>query len=264
MHPSLADCAARLASLALLSSLSCATAAMASTSDPWSGWHLAAMASDSRLSVKGDTVRGDGAFGSNASQESAAVHDRSAGLALALGWRQRLTSGLVVGAESDLAWLGHRATQVSPVGSGVYVGQPVAVLRHDAHWLATLRLTAGWQLGQALLYATGGLAVLHDEVRRTQHRANGATLLTEPVFTESDRATRVGHVVGAGAAWHLGGAWSVRAEYLHARLPRTKAYFPDARGGAQASFSSVQGRIAERRSTFNTVRVGLEWAFRGL
>ena len=127
-----------------------------------------------------------------------------------------------------------------------------------------LRLTAGWSVGRALVYGTGGLAVAHDEVRRTQHRANASTLTTDPTFTESDRATRVGHVVGAGVAWHLGGDWSVRAAYLHARMPRSTAHFPDARGGAQASYSSVQGRIAERRSTFNTLRIGLDWTFRGL
>lgn len=255
------------ATCALVTSLFAAMAApsaTAQTQDPWTGWHASVLVSDSRLSVRGDTVRGDGSFGSNASQESAHVHDRAAGLGLALGWRQRWASGLVAGLESDLSWLGHRSRQTNLILSGPYAGQPSAVLRYEAHWLATLRLTAGWTVGRALLYGTGGLAVAHDEVRRTQHRANGTTFATDPTFTESDRATRVGHVVGAGLAWHLGGAWSVRAEYLHARLPRSTAYFPDARGGAQGSYSSVQGRIAERRSTFNTLRVGLDWTFRGL
>lgn len=241
-----------------------ASSASAQTLDPWTGWHASVMTSDSRLSVRGDTVRGDGAFGSNASQESADVHDRASGLGLALGWRRRWASGLIAGVESDLSWLGHRSSQSNPISSGVYAGQPSSVLRYETHWLASLRLTAGWSIGRALLYGTGGLAVAHDEVRRTQHRANASTLTTDPTFTESDRATRVGHVVGAGVAWHLGGAWSVRAEYLHARLPRSTAHFADARGGAQGSYSSVQGRIADRRSAFNTLRVGLDWTFRGL
>lgn len=255
--------ASRVVCMALFASVGAAAPVAAHAQDPWAGWHMALIASNSRLAVSGETLRGDGSVGSNASQESSNFHDKAPGLGLLLGVRQRWAGGWVVGVESDLAWLGHRSSHDTPIQSGVYAGQPSAVIRHDTNWLATLRLTAGWQVGRALLYGTGGLAVTHDEVRRTQHRANPSTLTTDPVFTESDRSTRVGHVVGAGAHWHLGGAWSVRAEYLHARLPRSTAYFPDARGGAQASYSSVQGRIAERQSTMNTLRVGLARTFHG-
>ena len=37
--------------------------------------------------------------------------------------------------------------------------------------------------------------------------------------------------------------------------------FPDGRGGAQASFTNVQGRIAENSAHMNLVRIGVSYTF---
>jgi opacity protein-like surface antigen len=85
--------------------------------------------------------------------------------------------------------------------------------------------------------------------------------VTEAAFSETDRETRVGYALGAGLEWRWGKPWALRADYLHVRFPDQTFLFPDARGGAQASFTNVQGRIATNDAHSNTVRIGLTYTF---
>lgn len=236
--------------------------AQARAEDPWAGPYAGVTAVASRSVISGATTRADGTVGANSQGESAQnLRDNASGLGVHMGVSKRLESGLIVGLEADLARLGHQARNGNYIESGVLMGQPSATLLYEAPWLATTRLLAGWPFGDALIYGTGGLAFSSEKVTRTQYQANGVTNLTEVRFSETDRQNRIGHALGAGVQWRLGREWSLRAEYLHTRFRDETFRFPDARGGAQGAYTSVQGRLADNGLHMSAVRVGVTYAF---
>lgn len=237
----------------------------AQAADAWTGTHLGVHAAGSRYVSDGNTTRGDGGVGSNASQESASVRQEASGLGVSLSMRKRLDSGLLTGIEADLSRLDHRAENTNFISSGVFTGQPSASLRYKAPWLATVRLSAGWELGSTLVFASAGVALADEQVSRTQYEANTGTGLTEARFTETERATRLGWVLGAGAQWQLRPNWSLRAEYTWTQFNNEDYRFPNARGGAQSSgYPTVQGRIADNGMQLRQLRVGLQYRFKAL
>ena len=253
---------ARSISHGALLALAAMCTAQARAEDPWAGPYAGVTAVASRSVISGATTRADGTVGNNSRGESAQnLRDDASGLGVHMGIRKRLESGLIVGLEADLARLGHQARNGNYIDSGVFLGQPSATLQYDAPWLATTRLLAGWPLGDVLIYGTGGLAFSSEKVARTQYQANALTSLTEFRFSETDRQNRIGHALGAGVQWRLGRLWSLRAEYLHTRFRDETFRFADARGGAQGSYTDVQGRLVENGLHMNTVRVGVTYAF---
>lgn len=74
-------------------------------------------------------------------------------------------------------------------------------------YFGTLRGRAGYAVGQALPYVTGGLA----------YAAVKAGLPGGPKDTD----VRAGWTVGGGIEYALGGAWSVKSEYLYFEIDRT-------------------------------------------
>lgn len=207
--------------------------------------------------MTGSTTRGDGGQGANARQEAAVVDDLAAGIGAFIGGRRHFDPGIVVGVEFDLARLGHRAENVDLIRNTAI---PSASLVYQTQWLGTARMTLGWSLGDVLVYGTGGAAFAADQARRTQYRVVGGT--AQAMFTEEDAALRTGYAIGAGAELRLPERpWSLRAEYLHVRLADRDFSFPDARGGAQASFTSVQGRIADNKGHMNLARIGIAFTF---
>ncbi len=226
--------------------------------DPWTGFYGGVSAAASRNVIHGYTTRDGRVFGSNASQESANVNDRAVGFGLFAGARRSFGAGIVAGVEADLSRLGHRAENVTYISGS---DNRVAQMTYETEWLGTARVTLGRSFGDLLVYGTGGAAFATEKERRTQYQLVGA--VTEAMFTEKDDATRFGFTLGAGAEWRFANAWSIRAEYLHVRFADHEFRFPDARGGAQAGYSTVQGRIADNTGRLNIVRVGLAYRFGG-
>jgi outer membrane immunogenic protein len=75
------------------------------------------------------------------------------------------------------------------------------------NYFGTLRGRLGYAVGQALPYFTGGLAYGGVKVG--------------PAGGAKDTDTRAGWTVGGGLEYAVGGAWSVKAEYLYFDLGRT-------------------------------------------
>lgn len=261
MQPSQAVAgASRIGFLTLLAFV--VAAADARADNAWAGGYVGVSGAYSRSLISGTTVKADGTVGANATSEAAnALRDEAAGLALIVGVRKRLDAGLILGLEADVAYLGHQTRNENRINSGAYTGQPSATLEYETPWLSTARAVAGWSFGDLLVFASGGAAFATEKVTRTQYRAVGGTSVTEAAFSETDRETRVGYALGAGLEWRWGKPWALRADYLHVRFPDQTFLFPDARGGAQASFTNVQGRIATNDAHSNTVRIGLTYTF---
>jgi outer membrane immunogenic protein len=74
----------------------------------------------------------------------------------------------------------------------------------DIRNLSTSRVRLGYASGNALVYATGGLA----------YGSVHAGIVNGP----DDKETRFGWALGAGVEWALAPNWSLKAEYLHVDL----------------------------------------------
>jgi hemoglobin/transferrin/lactoferrin receptor protein len=227
--------------------------------DLWTGGYSTAFVSSSRNTVQGATLKSDGTVGNNASKEAANFTDRAEGFGVMLGKRQRLESGWLIGGELDLQRLGHRARQSNLIESGVYTGQTSAALDYSTPWMASAKMVLGSSFDDVLIFGTAGAALASETIHRTQYRANLITLQTDPAFSERDKTYRWGYTIGAGAEWRIKKNLSLRGEYLLTRFPDKTFAFPDARGGAQDAFSSVQGRIADNRARIETLRLGLTY-----
>jgi outer membrane immunogenic protein len=94
-------------------------------------------------------------------------------------------------------------------------------LDQKLEWFSTIRARAGYTITPTVMgYVTGGLAigeVKSDVVITGRTGGVGAPFVS--TFT-SDRSTRVGWTVGAGAEASLGGNWTGKLEYLYVDLGR--------------------------------------------
>jgi outer membrane immunogenic protein len=128
---------------------------------------------------------------------------------------------------------------------------------HDdikANWLLTLRPRLGFVVGNALIYATGGLAgasekYAHNYVVRA---------LTTAIEVDEVSATRWGWTVGAGIDYALSYGWSLRGEYLYTDLGNVTdraRVFDNLFGPLNTVFDH------DIKLRFNTLRVGLNYKF---
>lgn len=89
-----------------------------------------------------------------------------------------------------------------------------------------------------MVYATGGVAFMRQTETRTQYiGAKTSTGLFDPVnttvasFAESASALRTGFVIGGGGEYALNNLWSLKGEYLLARVNDDEFQFQNARAG---------------------------------
>ena len=247
--------ATMLGGLVAVTGAGSARAGEATPRDPWSGAYVGVMGAFSRSVIKGATLKADGTFGSNASQESAEVNDRAAGLGVFAGWRRRFDPGIVVGVEADVMGLKYDATNVNLLAANA---QPVATVRYETGLLATARMTAGWTFGDILVYGTGGLALTPENETRQPYGSSPARMW--PSFPR--RPTPL----ALASRW----APAPNADYRRVVAARGLSLCPvrrcdvpvfrrTARGAG--SFTSVQGRTADNSAHMNLVRIGISYAF---
>lgn len=208
----------------------------------WSGSRVGLVSGYAGMTARSSVVRGDGA----ASAESGRFRDGGISLGLNAGHDWQLPSGLVLGLEGEFG-------KTTSKGSYNYVGTENANLvryknveatyRANNEWQAGLRGRIGQGFGRLLLYATGGLAVLRDEMIREQFIA--ATPVANPSrtqlsFSETDRKTHLGWSAGLGGELAVSNRWSLRAEYLRSDFGNKTYRFDDARKGVLQSYTQIQ------------------------
>jgi outer membrane immunogenic protein len=146
--------------------------------------------------------------------------------------------GMVVGLEVDLEYIGIRNDRsvafTAPI-AGPLGGVPERFSFTENvtdNWLSTQRLRLGWAWNQnALIYATGGLALSRQHFTQTISSANFAGGALPPGFTAGVIAVgdnsqlRAGWTVGGGLEYKLAwSGWSLRGEYLYVDLGRITAF----------------------------------------
>ena len=162
-----------------------------------------------------------------------------------VGYNWQLPAPLVLGTEADLSWanIGGSTTGTSGFGGPCGGAIPNCTTRLDA--LGTARARLGYELGQLMPYATGGLAF--GDVKGSE----GDILANGPVGSGS--SWRAGWTIGAGIEGMFAPNWTAKAEYLHVDLGNEASFTNAFPGGASAT-QNVSVRT-------NIIRFGLNYKF---
>ena len=110
-------------------------------------------------------------------------------------------------------------------------------------WQGSIRGRLGYSFGQALLYATGGVAF-----------ANMRTFYTSFGASQAFSDTRAGWTLGAGLEYALSRNWSIRAEYRYTDF----GSFTDSPATAGAFWNGFNDRHSIKDQA---VRVGVSYRF---
>ncbi|MBC8013688.1 MAG: porin family protein [Methyloceanibacter sp.] len=168
-----------LASAVCMASLTSAASADDATGD-WSG--LQGSAYIGYAAVDSDLVEyGVGPFRGDTTDSGAAI-------GVGLGYSLDLGS-IVVGADTDISLLA--------ADGNIELKNTIDT---DYDWFATGRLKTGVDLGDSMVYGTGGVALMDVTLEASQ----------------KDSKTLVGWTVGAGAEHKVSDTWSLKAEFLYA------------------------------------------------
>jgi outer membrane immunogenic protein len=160
-----------------------------------------------------------------------------------LGYNILLTPRIVAGIEADLSYGNIFGSLLPPIPTPNSTKVDGAV-----HWFGTVRARIGWTIHNALIYGTGGLAVVNSLMRRQQLTAtsNGVP----PGTIETSSYWNLGWTVGGGVEVAINPRWAIKAEYLYL-----------------ASFGNIDWTppIAQVQSTIDirmhTTRIGLNYRF---
>jgi outer membrane immunogenic protein len=190
------------------------------------------------------------------------------------------TGSLVWGVEGDFSYFRLRANSAGtfPFPStlaGGPLGPPTLTFTANtatsSDWLATIRPRLGFAAGNALFYATGGLAVTNEKVSQSNMVDSLGTVLAGSISE-----TRFGWTAGGGIEYMLTPNWTIRAEYLHLDFGTTNgagvvnvptgvlgnlqctAGAPVLTGPATYTGCSISSRL-----TAELVKVGISYKFGG-
>jgi outer membrane immunogenic protein len=150
------------------------------------------------------------------------------------GYNWQAVPNWFVGVEGDFGFLGADRSLIDwnefDVDFGVKTG-----------WYGTLRGRLGYSTGPALLYLTGGAAIV-----KLRNNFDDTDILLA-----RKSKTAAGWTVGAGIETVLGQGWTAKTEYLYI----------DA--GKNSVFNDNQGDIATFDNRFHVFRLGLNYKFGG-
>lgn len=186
------------------------------------------------LGATGGYVIGQGEFSTPASSplvNEEGKSDLEGGMIGGLvGYDHSFGNGLVVGVAGDISWLGVDS-QITNAGSAF--SQSISV-----DWLGTVRGRIGFEMGDALIYGTGGLAFGGVE---TSLNLDGSGELG------SDSATQIGWTVGAGVNYMLNDNLMLGIEYLYVDLGESKHdYGLAGNGDIDVHMNIIRGTVGFR------------------
>jgi outer membrane immunogenic protein len=149
------------------------------------------------------------------------------------------TGNFVFGVEDDFSWTNKRgsANLIPPF-------LPTVTATTSESWIGTFRARVGYAWDRWLVYGTGGAAIAREAYQ----------LCSAAAGCGGGAANVAGWTAGVGVEYAFLGAWSVKAEYLHADFGRQNfAAAPAALGGLFAA------RDVTLRD--DMARVGINYAF---
>ena len=84
----------------------------------------------------------------------------------------------------------------------------------DTNWLWTGRARVGWAISNALVFATGGIAVTDLHVSNAYRDNVSFAVGANGTGAASVSKDKVGYAVGGGVEWALTRNWTIKGEYL--------------------------------------------------
>jgi outer membrane immunogenic protein len=153
-----------------------------------------------------------------------------------IGYNQQY-GALLVGMEAELGWLNANAQKI--------LDRPANdqdILSAEYRWQSILALRAGYAVGQALIYAKGGLAFAKIDTFAADFD-NGAIYEGSIIDTSN---VETGWVAGGGVEYAIGSGISLKAEYLYADF-------------GDSNSRSSDGDIYRSEHTLHTVKAGLNF-----
>jgi outer membrane immunogenic protein len=154
--------------------------------------------------------------GSRIDNDNPASFDNSAARLnayLGLDWQ---LANFVVGIEGEAAWADDERTRIGIPGTwDIAFGPDLNTARIESAWDASVRARAGFLLTpKTLIYSTGGLALMHQDVSATCQGAFPIGWCSTP-NADSISTIATGWTVGGGIERMLSRAWIVRGEYRY-------------------------------------------------
>jgi len=128
------------------------------------------------------------------------INDRALTIGLHAGYDWQVAPHWLIGVVGDFGYLG--------VDKKFVQFNDLITVGVETDWYATARARAGYIVGPSVLYATGGLAFVH------QTNTFGGDI-TVPTAPGSLTQTRVGWTIGGGIETRLSQHWTASAEYLY-------------------------------------------------
>jgi outer membrane immunogenic protein len=159
----------------------------------------------------------------------------------------------VLGFETDINKLAARGTSQF---AGIDPGKGPDQLSTRYDWLGTARGRAGVTAGNALFYATGGLAYGRVSHGYNYDFTNGSN--NNQIFSSSD--TSLGWTAGGGVEYALGRNWSLKAEYLYVHLAASSLSLSGLRFGGLPGFVATDTTL-RFNNNLNIVRLGANYRF---
>jgi outer membrane immunogenic protein len=175
-----------------------ATGAFAGDPLDWTGPYAGLNAGVAILDGDAEIVTGGGFGGLNGTFD---LSDTGFTGGMQAGWNWQFDQ-FVFGVEADINYVDvdDRFSVTGAKGTNT--------LRADYDWFATVRGRAGVAMNSALIYVTGGLALIDSELRVTQTPGIAAV-------TAKDSEILVGGTIGGGVEYSFSESWSAKAEYLY-------------------------------------------------
>ena len=160
-----------------------------------------------------------------------------------------LRNNLLIGLEGDIAKTSFKVQAPGVMYPGEGKGEAVG---QDVDWFSTVRVRTGAVLGNALLYATGGLAI-----------TSGQVTLKDGAYHDSnnqDDLLATGWTAGAGVEYAFGTNLSGKIEYLHLS---TSGKASTVCSTAGCFDEGDDGEVFRSKNKFDAdiVRVGLNYRF---
>jgi outer membrane immunogenic protein len=160
----------------------------------------------------------------------------------------------VFGFETDINKLGAKGNAQF---AGIDPGKGPDQLSSRYDWLGTARGRVGVTGGNALFYATGGLAYGRVSHQYNYDITNGSN--NNQIFASSDNP--FGWTAGGGVEYALGRNWSVKAEYLYVHLAASSLSLNGLFFGNAAPGMTATNTTLHFNNNLNIVRLGANYRF---